>query len=286
MADGRTNDNALAGGQVALGGARWSLVDAPDEEAATRTVHAALDLGVRIFDTALAYTPPTQVGHNEELLSKALRSHPRGAEALVATKGGHTRDGSSFPIDARPETLRDDCLGSLKRLGVERIDLYYLHFPDPEVPLVESVGALAELRADGLIERIGICNVDLEQVRAARAVTDIAAVQNKFSPLQPEGRDVLDFCADEGLPYFAYSPFGGPAGVSGLATELPAFAGLAADRGVSVHEIATAWLLAQSPTLIPIVGAGRPASIEAAVNGAALKLSPDEVNTLDQEVAK
>lgn len=286
MADGRTKDDALAGGQVALGGARWSLVDSPDEEAATRTVHAALDLGVRIFDTALAYTPPTRVGHNEELMSKALRSHPRGAEALVATKGGHTRDGASFPIDARPETLREHCLGSLKRLGIERIDLYYLHFPDPEVPLVESVGALAELQAEGLIERIGICNVDLEQVRAARAITTIAAVQNKFSPLRPDDREVLDHCADEGLPYFAYSPFGGPAGVSGLATELPAFASLADERGVSVHEIATAWLLAQSPTLIPIVGAGRPASIEAAVSGAALELSPDELDTLDQEVAK
>lgn len=273
-------------GEVALGGARWSLVDVPDEEIAVRTVHAALDLGVTIFDTALAYSSPTQVGHNEELLSRALRSHPRGAEALVATKGGHTRDGASFPIDARPESLRRDCLGSLRRLGVGRIRLYYLHFPDPEVPLAESVGALAELRAEGLIEGIGICNVDLEQVRVAEGVTAIAAVQNKFSALQPGARDVVDHCADAGIPYFAYSPLGGPAGASGLATELPAFAGLAAERGVTVHEMAIAWLVARSPTLIPIIGAGRPASIEAGVNGAALGLGPDELKTLDQEVER
>jgi aryl-alcohol dehydrogenase-like predicted oxidoreductase len=269
---------------VALGGARWSLVDAPDEEAATRTVHTALDRGVTVFDTALAYTTPTEVGHNERLMSSALRSHPRGSEALVATKGGHLRDGSNFPIDGRPETLRRHCLESMERLEVERIPLYYLHFPDPSVPLLESVGALVELRDEGLIGGIGICNVDLDQVRAAQTITAVDAVQNSFSPLRPDDREVLDHCAVSGIAYFAYSPFGGPTGAGGLATELPTFARLAADRGVTVHEVAIAWLLAQSPTIVPIIGAGRPESIEAAARGAALKLSADEVARLDQEV--
>lgn len=269
---------------VALGGARWSLVDEPDEAAATRTVHAALDLGVTVFDTALAYSSPTQAGHNEELMARALRSHPRGDEVLVATKGGHFRDGASYPIDARPEALREHCVGSLRRLGVERIGLYYLHFPDPEVPLADSVGALAELRDEGLVERIGLCNVDLDQVRVAESVTVVDAVQNRFSPLGFEGRDVLGHCAGRGIPFFAYSPFGGPAGKSGLASDLPGFARLAAEREVTVHEIAVAWLLAQSPSLVPIVGAGRPASIEAAVRGAALELSAAELAELDREV--
>jgi aryl-alcohol dehydrogenase-like predicted oxidoreductase len=270
---------------VALGGARWSLVDEPDEGAAVRTVHAALDRGVKVFDTALAYTSPTEPGHNERLMSRALRSHPRGGEALLATKGGHWRDGSDFPIDGRPDTLRRHCLESLERLGVERIPLYYLHFPDPSVPILESVGALAGLRDEGLIERIGICNVDLDKVLAAASVATVDAVQNGFSPLRPTGRDVLDHCAASGIPYFAYSPFGGPTGAGGLATELPTFARLAADRGVTVHEVAIAWLLAQSPTLIPVVGAGRPESIEAAVRGATLRLSADEVAGLDHEVS-
>jgi aryl-alcohol dehydrogenase-like predicted oxidoreductase len=272
---------------VALGGARWSLVDAPDEEAAVRTVHAALDRGVTVFDTALAYTSPTEIGHNERLMSRALRSHPRGGEALLATKGGHWRVGSSFPVDGRPETLRRHCIESLERLEIERIPLYYLHFPDPSVPFLDSVGALVELREEGLIGGIGICNVDLDQVRAAQSVATVDAVQNSFSPLRPDDREVLDHCAASGIPYFAYSPFGGPAGASGgLATELPAFARLAADRGVTVHEVTIAWLLAQSPTVVPIIGAGRPESIEAAVRGAALELSADEVARLDREVER
>jgi aryl-alcohol dehydrogenase-like predicted oxidoreductase len=269
---------------VALGGARWSLVDDPDEAAAERTVHAALDQGVRTFDTALAYTPPGRAGHNEELMARALRSHPAGTEALLATKGGHFRDGGSFPIDARPETLHRHCRESLARLGTERVGLYYLHFPDPEVPLPESVGALAELRGEGLIERVGLCNVDLDQVRAAEEVAAIDAVQNRFSPLGYEGRDVLDHCTDRGIPFFAYSPFGGPAGKGGLADDLPGFARLAAERDATVHEIAVAWLLAQSPALVPIIGAGRPESIEAAVRGAALELSTEELAELDREV--
>lgn len=270
---------------VGLGGARWSLVDAPDEAAAIRTVHAALDRGVTIFDTAYAYTPPTRIGHNEELLARALRTHPGGADALVATKGGHFRDGASFPVDGRPETLRRHCRESLRRLGVERISLYYLHFPDPEVPLLESIGALVELRGEGLIEMIGLCNVDLDQVRTAQGATAIDAVQNSFSPLRTDDRAVLDHCARGGTAYFAYSPFGGPDGAGGLATKLPAFAQVAADREVTVHEIAVAWLLARSPTIVPIIGAGRPASIEAAVRGAALELSSEELDKLDQEVA-
>lgn len=273
-------------GAVALGGARWSLVDAPDEEAAVRTVHAALDRGVTVFDTAHAYTTPTEVGHNEKLMSRALRSHPRGAEALLATKGGHWRDGSSFPVDGRPETLRRHCLESIERLEVERIPLYYLHFPDPSVPFLDSLGALVELREEGLIGGIGICNVDLDQVRAAQSVAAVDAVQNSFSPLRPDDREVVDHCAASGIAYFAYSPFGGPTGAGGLATELPAFARLAADRRVTVHEVAIAWLLAQSPTIVPIIGAGRPESIEAAVRGAALRLSADEVARLDREVKR
>ncbi|WP_326642702.1 aldo/keto reductase [Streptosporangium sp. NBC_01755] len=272
-------------GPVGLGGARWSLAAEPDEAAALATLHAAVDAGVTLVDTAPAYVPASCPGrsHNEELIARGLAAHPRGSSVLVATKGGHWRDPSGgFPVDARPETLRRHCLGSLAALGVPRIDLYQLHWPDPEVPIADSVGALARLREEGLVELVGVCNVGLVQLREATARTRVDAVQNRFSVLDRADRAVLDHCTAHGIAYLAYSPFGGPAGARGLAGRLPALGEIALARGVSAHEVAIAWLLAQSPVIVPIVGAGRPASVATAVRGAGLVLSEEELRSLDR----
>lgn len=271
---------------VGLGCARWSLTDSPDEELAARTLLAGLDAGVTLIDTARAYTTPTHPAHNEELLARLLPGRVDRDRILLATKGGHYRDGTGFPIDARPQTLHTHCRESLSRLGAERLDLYLLHWPDPHVPLAESVGALAELREEGLVAMVGVCNVSLDQLTEARRVTRIDAVQNTYSPLRTGDRAVVDECTTAGIAYLSYSPLGGPDGAGKMAEALPAFA-IAAERyEVTVHQIAFAWLLAQSQALIPIVGAGRPDSIKAAAEAAKLALTPGDLAELSTAVAR
>ena len=271
---------------VGLGGARWSLTDAPDEERAARTLFAALDAGVTLIDTARAYTTSTHPAHNEELIARLLTGRGDRDRVLLATKGGHYRDGAGFSIDARPRTLHAHCRESLARLGVEQLDLYLLHWPDPQVPLTESVGALAELREQGLVAMVGVCNVSLDQLTEARRVTRIDAVQNSYSPLRTGDRAVVDECATAGIAYLSYSPLGGPGGARELAGALPAFAAVAERHEVTAHQIAFAWLLARSPVLIPIVGAGRPDSIRAAADAANLTLSPAELAELSIAVRR
>src|SRR2546423_432616 len=139
------------------------------------TVHAALDAGVMLIDTALAYTRPGVESHAEAVVARALRGLA-GERPLVATKGGHWRDGDGFPVDGRPSTLRRHCEISLRTLGIERIDLYQLHHVDPDVPLAESVGALAGPRDEGKVAEIGLSNVTIAQLQQARAVAPIASV--------------------------------------------------------------------------------------------------------------
>jgi aryl-alcohol dehydrogenase-like predicted oxidoreductase len=198
---------------------------------------------------------------------------------VVATKGGHYRNGDDFPIDARPEALRRDCALSRDLLGVDRIDLYFLHHPDPRLPLRASIAALAELQTEGWIRHIGVSNVSLAQLDEALSVAPVAAVQNRFSPLEQTDRPVVDFCAKTGIAYLAYSPLGGRA--SALANAFPAAAALAARKGVSMPRLALAWLLTVSPTLIPITGAGRPESIRDSALAADLQLTEDELVRLD-----
>lgn len=287
---------------IALGTARWALVEDPDETLARQTVHAALDAGITLVDTAPAYTPPGVQAYAERLVGRVLRERGGSADGvLVSTKGGHYRDGATFPIDGRPETIRRQCRESLAALGVDRIGLYLLHWPDPAVPLAESVGALAELRDRGLVEHVGLCNVDLGQLRTARAETRVDAVQNPFSALSTAGQDVLDECAAAGIAHLAYSPLGGPAGATSLGTRLPAFASVAQELGVTEHgvteqgvteqgvtaqEVALAWLLAHSPVLVPLIGAGRPERVAAAVRAGRLVLDPGQRSRLDAAVCE
>jgi aryl-alcohol dehydrogenase-like predicted oxidoreductase len=239
---------------IGLGTAQFAFRDGTPEDSVA-TVHAALDAGVQLIDTALAYTRAGVESYAEQVVARALRGIT-GERPLVATKGGHWRDGDTFPVDGRPATLRAHCEISLRTLEVDRIDLYQLHHVDPKVPLADSVGALEELRREGKIAAIGLSNVTVAQLDEALAIAPIATVQNKLSYGEPRDLPTAPACARRHVGYLAYSPFDGPSGNPPRAA-----LAVAARRGVSVHRVLLAWLRAQSPNIMPLVGASRPVSI-------------------------
>ena len=239
---------------IGLGTAQFAFRDGSVEDFMA-TVRAALDAGVALIDTALAYTRPGVESYAEQVIARALRG-VTGEHPLIATKGGHWRDGDSFPVNGRPDTLRAHCEISLRTLGMDRIGLYQLHHVDPAVSLQDSVGALAQLRQEGKIAAIGLSNVTVAQLDEALAVTAITSVQNRLSYGHPGDLPAALACAQRGVGYLAHSPFGGP---SGRPPE--AALAIAWQRGVSVHRILLAWLRAQSPNIVPLAGASRPATI-------------------------
>ena len=223
---------------IGLGTAQFAFRDGTAEDSVA-TVHAALDAGVMLIDTALAYTRAGVESYAEQVVARALRG-PTTGRPLVATKGGHWRRGDSFPVDGRPDTLRAHCEISLRTLETDRIDLYQLHHVEPQVPLPDSAGALGQLRQEG----------------------KIAAVQNRLSYGDPGDLPMALACAERDIAYLAYSPFGGPAG------PIPQAAIAAARRrGVVPHRVMLAWLRQQSPNIVPLAGASRPASIRDSAAG-------------------
>jgi aryl-alcohol dehydrogenase-like predicted oxidoreductase len=246
------NGRRIAG--IGLGTAPLAFGGGTDAEAVA-TVRAALDAGVRLIDTALAYTPPGVESYAEHIVARALKG-AAGERPLVATKGGHWRDGDRFPVDGRPGTLRAHCAASLRTLGAERLDLYFLHHVDPAVPLADSVGALAELRQEGKIAAVGLSNVTTAQLDEACAVTPVDAVQNRLSYADPADLATALACARRGMAYLAYSPLAAPSG-----PPLEAALTVARRHGASVQRVMLAWLREQAPNIVPLVGASRPASI-------------------------
>ena len=271
-------------GAIGLGGMPLSVEGRPDEAQAVRTVHAALDAGVTLLDTADAYClGPDEVGHNERLLAKALASWSGDRDAVViATKGGHTRppDGS-WALDGSREHLRAACEASLTALGVESIGLYQFHRPDPQVPWAESIGALEELRAEGKVQLVGVSNADPAQIREAASITSLAAVQNELSPRFRSSEPEVELCSSTGVAFLPWSPLGGIGKAGDLGSSHGAFAEVAAERGVSPQQVCLAWLLAKAPVVIPIPGARRVESILDSVAAAELELSLDELARLD-----
>ncbi|PJN30001.1 aldo/keto reductase [Kitasatospora sp. CB02891] len=268
-----------------------SVEGRPDETQAIATLHAALDAGVRLIDTADSYHwHADEVGHNERLIARALATYGGDtADVLVASKGGRGRPGDgSWTVNGDPRHLRRSAEASAARLGVDAIGLYQLHKPDPEVPFADSVGALRDLADAGTIRLVGLSNVDGAQIRTARDILGdrLVSVQNRFSPAHQDTRDTLDLCSELGLAFLPWSPLGG---ISLSAVDDPAaptppaatsFHALAAARGVSPQQVCLAWHLAQSPTVLPIPGARRPASIRDSVAAARLTLTPAELATL------
>jgi aryl-alcohol dehydrogenase-like predicted oxidoreductase len=255
---------------IGLGGAPIALAaQIPDERSAVRMVHAALDAGVTLLDTADVYSPQLGQGYSESVFGRAVRTWGPGRDdVLIATKGGkYWQPDGEVRVDGRPEYLARACEASLRALGTDVIGLYQLHEPDPAVPFEESIGALADLRAAGKIRQIGISNTGVDLIRRALAVTPLASVQNRLGPGHRYGAGELELCEQQGLAFLAYSPLGGLAAGD-------RFAQVAAQYRVSPHRVALAWELSLSPAVIPIPGATRPETILDSVQAAALTLSP------------
>ena len=273
-----------------LGGMPMSIEGRPDRERSVATIHAALDAGVTLIDTADAYhLHADEVGHNEELIAEALRSWGGDTSGVVvATKGGHLRPGDgSWTLDGSPEHLRAAAHASARRLGVEQIGLYQFHRPDPQVPYAESVGAIVELLDEGLIRMAGISNADPDQIRLAQELLGgrLASVQNQYSPSFRSSQPELELCAELGVAFLPWSPLGGIRSARDLGTRYAAFQEVADAHGVSPQQVTLAWELAQADVVIPIPGASRPASIQDSVRAADLELTADEVAALDAAVA-
>ncbi|MGV9956409.1 aldo/keto reductase [Streptomyces cellulosae] len=270
---------------IGLGGMPMSIEGRPDESRSLATLHAALDAGVTLIDTADAYHRDAgEVGHNETLIAKALSTHERGGDVLVATKGGHLRPGDgSWTLDGRPDHVKRACEASLRRLGVEAIGLYQFHRPDPDVPYAESVGAIRDLLDEGKIRMAGISNANPEQIRQAQEILGgrLASVQNQFSPAFRSSEPELELCDELGVAFLPWSPFGGISRAGELGSTYAPFARVAQKYGVSAHQVCLAWMLAKSPVVVPIPGASRPESVQDSVRAADLELSAEEIAELD-----
>jgi aryl-alcohol dehydrogenase-like predicted oxidoreductase len=268
---------------VGYGGMHLSITGRPSEAEAVRVLHVALDAGVTLIDTADVYClDQRDIGHNERLIARALGEW-RGnrADVVVATKGGLVRPSGQWEHDASPDQLRAACERSLKALGVERIDLYQLHAPDPAVPLADSVGALARLREEGKARWVGLSNVTVPQIRQAQAIVPIAAVQNRLNPFFREALGgVVEYCGAQGIGFLAYSPTGGGRLNLKLAGH-PALAPIAAHHGASAHAVVLAWVIAQGPTVLVIPSARKPEHALDSVAAADLILTPDELAAID-----
>ena len=276
----RLGDTAV--GPIGLGAMPLSAEGRPDGAAAERVIHAALDAGVTLIDTADAYAlGHADFGHGEELVARALRSWGGDrSSVVVATKGGHTRlRDDSWALDGRPEYLRRAARDSARRLGVDAVGLWQLHRPDPEVPYAESLGALRELLDAGVIARAGISNASVDQIRLAQEIVGegFVAVQNEFSPRFRSSEEELRFCASAGLAFLPWSPLGGIGRAGALAGP---FADVAAGRGVSPQRVCLAWMLAKADVVIPIPGASRVETIRDSAAAAGLSLSQAELGCL------
>jgi aryl-alcohol dehydrogenase-like predicted oxidoreductase len=274
-------------GAIGLGGMPMSIEGRPDEARSIRTIHAALDAGVTLIDTADAYhLHAGETGHNERLIAKALASYAGDAsDVLVATKGGHIRPGDgSWTVDGSPEHLRTAAEASLKALGVDAIGLYQFHRPDPKVPYAESIGALKELLDAGKIRMAGISNASIEQIDIAVRVLgegNLASVQNQFSPAFRSSEPELRHSAELGVAFLPWSPLGGIGRAGRLGAQHAAFQEVADAHGVSPQRVTLAWMLAKAPVVIPIPGASRPESIIDSAQAAGLTLSPAELTRLE-----
>ncbi|WP_405940643.1 aldo/keto reductase [Streptomyces sp. NBC_00207] len=278
-------------GAIGLGAMPLSIEHRPDERQAIATVHAALDAGVTLIDTADSYHwHAGEAGHNELLIARALARYGGDTSGvLVATKGGRGRPGDgSWTVTATPAHLKQAAQASARRLGVEAIGLYQLHKPDPAVPWAESVGALRELLDAGTIRAAGISNVTTAQIRQAHRILGgaLVCVQNRYSPAVRDSEPQLRLSTRLGLAFVPWSPLGGISrssldGPGGPGRPATAFHRVAAGRGVSPQQVALAWLLARSPAVIPVPGASRPLSITDSARAAELTLSTQELALLE-----
>jgi aryl-alcohol dehydrogenase-like predicted oxidoreductase len=251
----------------------------PDPRAAVVLLRRAVALGVQLIDTADTYGPHV----SEELIAEALYPYD---ELLIATKGGFERTGPSgrttdgellgWSHKGRPEDLRAACEGSLRRLKIDRIDLYQLHWPDPDVPIEESIGAMSELQHEGKVLHVGVCNVTLEQLAIARSIVEIATVQCPFNLVDTSRADLLSECELHGIGFMPYRPLEG----GKLADPGGPVAAAAARHGATPGQVALAWLLSRSAVILPIPGTTSIAHLEENMAAHSLHLDDDEIRAI------
>jgi aryl-alcohol dehydrogenase-like predicted oxidoreductase len=245
--------------------------DPPDREAARAVLRRAVELDVNLIDTADSYGPHV----SEELIAEALYPYPD--DLVIATKGGLERSGpGQWHRNGHPEHLREACEGSLKRLRLERIDLYQLHAPDPNVPIADSLGELNALQNEGKIRHIGVSNVSVEELETAREIVHVTTVQNRYNLEDRHSEDVLEACEQAGIVFIPWFP---------LATGRLADSGGPLDRIAREHDatpaqIAVAWLLARSPVMLPIPGTSSVEHLEEDVGAMQIQLSREEVDEI------
>jgi aryl-alcohol dehydrogenase-like predicted oxidoreductase len=271
---------------IGLGEMPLSIEGRPDRKQAIATIHASLDAGVTLIDTADAYSLGVQEhGHGEELVAEALAAYGGPTDdVIVATKGGHRRPGDgSWTVHGDPRYVKEACEATLKRLGVEAIGLYQYHRPDPTVPWADSVGALADLLDEGKILMAGVSNATVAQIDEAQRVLSgrLVSVQNQFSPGFRSSESELEHCEAFGLAFLPWSPLGGIGRADDIQHDHPAFAAVASETGASPQQVTLAWMLAKGSRVIPIPGSSRPETALASAAAADLVLTPDQVSRLD-----
>jgi pyridoxine 4-dehydrogenase len=261
--------NRLGFGAMRITG-RGIWGDPPDRNQARAVLRRAIELGVNFIDTADSYGPNV----SEELIAEAL--HPYPDDLVIATKGGLVRPGPGrWPADGRPEHLREACEGSLRRLQVDQIALYQFHRPDPAVRFEESIGALVTLKDEGKIRHIGLSNVNEDQLRRAQALTPIVSIQNRYNPGDRRSDALVDLCASEQIAFLPWAP------IQNL-DQLPTLTEIADRHGATPYQVALAWLLARSETMLTIPGTGSIEHLEENVAAAGLQLDAKEITVLNE----
>jgi aryl-alcohol dehydrogenase-like predicted oxidoreductase len=266
---GELTVNRLGFGAMRLTGE--GIIGPPeDEEEARDVLDRARDLGVDFVDTADSYGPAV----SERLIGEAL-DPAADDDLVVATKGGLWRDDrdGSWPRCGEPGYLRNAILASLDRLGTETIDLYQFHWPDPDVEYAESVSAFAEFKDEGKVEHVGVSNVSIDQLEAAREVVEIATVQNQYNVGDRDSEEVLEYCEDHDIGFIPWAPLG-----SG---ELEGFDEVAANHDASPYQIGLAWLLGHSPVMLPIPGTSSVEHLEENVAASEISLTDGEIETIE-----
>ncbi|MEU5395493.1 aldo/keto reductase [Streptomyces tibetensis] len=259
-------------GRLGFGAMHLPAEPGPDRQNALAVARRAVELGVTLIDTAHLYGG----GANEELLAEALHPYPDGL--LITTKVGvaRTGPGGDWKLDGRPEILRDQVRQALRRLRTERIELLQLHRIDPDTPLADQLGTLRELQTEGLVGRIGLSEVTVDELERARELVDVVSVQNRYNLLDREHEAVLDACAAAGIAFLPWRPVawgntGAEAGIAAVAAEL----------GATPTQVALAWLLDRAPVVLPIPGTVRIEHLEENLAAAGLKLTPAQQGRLD-----
>ncbi|PZR72815.1 MAG: oxidoreductase [Chthoniobacterales bacterium] len=251
----------------------------PDRENAKKVLRRAVELGVNFIDTADAYGPEV----SELLIAEALHPYPKGL--IIATKGGNTRPGpNQWVPDGRPEYLTKCVEGSLKRLKLERIDLYQLHRIDPKVPVEESLGALKKMQEAGKIRHVGLSEVNEGEIERAKKVLPIVSVQNQYNIENRRSERVLEYCEKEKMAFIPWAPIGGSR--ASLAKTGSPIEAEAKKHGVSAVQLALAWLLYHSPVMVPIPGTSSLAHLEENIAAAKISLTAEDWKSIEALAAR